>query len=274
MLSPDVIKEIQDMRHLEWSRIRHSSGTAGSYLKAYETINGRKVYYKLSCFDSVHGITGHECINEIIVDRLLFILGVQHLKYQLIYYEILIDGKYYDTCICASEDFKEPGDSKIALDDYYDLKKYQNESMLDFCRRMKWEEYIYTMLVIDFLILNRDRHGANIEILRNRRTGLVRPVPLFDHGLSLIFNCRTDSEVRSADVMEDKPVQCCVGSRSAEKNLTLIPKDKLPVFRNLEERDRIILFKDLENFLPACYFEKIWEMIWTRWNYYENLRNT
>jgi hypothetical protein len=85
MLSPDVINELTDLSYLTWSHARYSSGTAGSYLKAYEIRNGVKLYYKLSCFDPLHGITGNECINELIVDRLLSILGIEHVHYQLIH---------------------------------------------------------------------------------------------------------------------------------------------------------------------------------------------
>ena len=267
----DVIRDIQDLRHLDWSRIRHSSGTAGSYLKAYDVINSRKTYYKLSCYDPVCGITGHECVNEIIADRLLTVLDVEHLHYQLIHALICLDGKEYDTYICSSEDFKEPGDSKIALDDYYALERIDRETILDFCIRQGWEDYIYTMLAVDYLILNRDRHGANVEILRNRRTGSVRPAPLFDHGISLIYSCRSEEEVIEFDPLSDKPIQCCVGSRSARKNLELIPKDHLPKFRPLEERDRYILMGGLEGVLPDVYLEKIWDMIWLRWSEYENM---
>lgn len=271
MIQPDVIREIQDLRYLEWSRIRKSSGTAGSYLKAYSTLDGKKIYYKLSCFDSVNGITGHESVNEIIADRLLSILGIDHLQYQLIHARIIIDSREYETYICASEDFKEPGDSKIALDDYYDLEKQAGESVWMFCERMGWSEYFYHMLIIDFLILNRDRHGANIEILKNRQTGMIRPAPLFDHGLSLVYSCRTEEEVRKFDAMSDKPVQCYIGSHSTMKNLDLIPPDRRPVLRRLEERDRAVLFTGLENILSQIYQDKIWEIIWNRWKYYEEM---
>ena len=273
-MTKDVIRKLQDLRHLEWSRIRHSSGTAGSYLKAYDFLNGKKTYYKLSCYDPVNGITSHECINEIIADRLLTVLGTEHLHYQLIHALIRIDGKEYDTYICSSEDFKESGDSKIALDDYYALERDDQETIMDFCRRQGWEEYIYTMLAADYLILNRDRHGANVEILRNRRTGSIRPAPLFDHGISFVYSCRTEEEVKEFDPLADKPVQCCVGSRSAKKNLELIPKDHMPQFRPLEERDRLILLADLKDLLPDTYLDKIWEMIWQRWKEYENMCHT
>jgi hypothetical protein len=31
-----VVKELQDLRYLNWSKVRHSSGTAGTLLKAEE----------------------------------------------------------------------------------------------------------------------------------------------------------------------------------------------------------------------------------------------
>lgn len=80
-----IIHEKQDMTHLSWSKIRNSSGTAGSFLKAYSILGGRKTYYKLSNYDKARGVIGHECVNEIIVDRLLDILGIPHLHYQLIH---------------------------------------------------------------------------------------------------------------------------------------------------------------------------------------------
>ncbi len=48
------------------------------------------------------------------------------------------------------------------------------------------------MLVVDYLILNKDRYGANIEVLRNNKNNTIRSVPLFDHGLSLLFQCTNE----------------------------------------------------------------------------------
>ena len=65
-----ILKTPQDLRYLSWSKIRGSSGTAGSFLKAYSELNGIKTYYKLSNYDTINGITGHESVNEIIVKSL------------------------------------------------------------------------------------------------------------------------------------------------------------------------------------------------------------
>jgi len=273
MLKPDVVKELQDLRGLTWTRTRHSSGTAGSYLKSYQDVGGRQIYYKLSCYDSVHGITGHESVNEIIVDRLLTVLGIDHLSYQLINGLIEVEGKEYETWLCASENFRESGESKLALDDYYDLHKTEGESPLEFCLRNGWGKYIYEMLITDFLILNRDRHGANIEVLLNRVTGNARLAPLFDHGLSLMYSCSSEQEIDKFDITAELPVQSFVGSRSAADNLKLVPPDVFNGIRKLEDRDRALIFHDLDKCMTAKHMGKLWEMIMWRWNYLENIFN-
>ena len=265
-----IISEKQDLTWLSWSKIRNSSGTAGSFLKAYSNLGGEKIYYKLSNYDVFYGIVGHECINEIIVDRLLTILGIEHLNYQLINADIIVGDSLCNTWLCASRDFKKYGESKIALDAYYQVERLVNEKPLDFCIRKGWKDYIWQMLVVDYLILNRDRHGANIEVLRNSQKKTIRLAPLFDHGLSLIFNCHNEEEVNKVDILEDKPVQCFVGSRSSFENLKLIPKDEHPKLNPLHESDKAILLDGLDFALSKSLQDKIWEMIWKRWCIYED----
>ena len=74
-----IIHDLQDLTYLRWSHIRNSSGTAGTFLKSGSILNSVKRYYKLSNFDPVEGVIGHECVNKIIVDRLLTLLGIPHL---------------------------------------------------------------------------------------------------------------------------------------------------------------------------------------------------
>ena len=268
-----IIHELQDMTHLSWAKTRNSSGTAGSFLKAYEDGVDGKTYFKLSNYDAWKGIIGHECVNEIIVDRLLSILGISHLPYQLIHAKILIDQKEYETWLCASKDFKQRGESKIALDAYYQAESLPNESPMDFCIRNGWESAVYEMLVVDYLILNRDRHGANMEVLRNQRKKTIRLAPLFDHGLSLLSRCESTEAMLREDVMADKPVQCFVGSRSSWENLRLIPRDQRPPLHPLAENDRAILLEGLSEALDQHWLDRIWEMIWKRWQAYEDLCN-
>lgn len=63
----DIICEVKDMRYLDWAARKMSPGTPGCFLKAYEEVNGKRLYYKLSNYDSYRGVFGHECANEIII---------------------------------------------------------------------------------------------------------------------------------------------------------------------------------------------------------------
>ena len=42
----NVKVEKQDLRHLKWSHVRSSSGTAGTFLKSQSMVSGEKIYYK------------------------------------------------------------------------------------------------------------------------------------------------------------------------------------------------------------------------------------
>lgn len=272
-MDSQLILEKQDMTYLSWSKIRHSSGTAGSFLKSYSELGGKKIYYKLSNYDSVKGVIGHESVNELIVDRLLTILGIPHLSYQLIHGDILVNEQREETYLCASEDYKQKGEDKVALDVFYEAEHLPGESPLDFCIRMGWGSYLWQMLAVDFLILNRDRHGANIEVLRNKKKKTIRLAPLFDHGLSLLCTCLSPEAVDRFDIMEDRMVQSYVGSRSAKENLSLIPADQMPLLHSLKESDKTTILDGLDEILPQNLLNKIWDMIWNRWCYYEDFCN-
>lgn len=271
-MKSQIIAQKQDLTMLSWAKARQSSGTAGTFLKSYDDLGPRKTYYKLSDYDVTCGIVGHECVNEIVVDRLLEILGVEHVAYQLIHADVSIGGKVYATWLNASEDFKQPGESKVALDTYYELESEGDESPLDFCERMGWLEQAWQAIVVDYLILNRDRHGANLEVLRNPKTRTIRLAPLFDHGLSLMFRAHDDEQVAAFDVMADLPVQSFFGSHSARSNIELIPHKKLPQFNALRKSDRDALFEGLEEATTPLWRKKAWKMIWKRWCSYEALR--
>lgn len=270
----EIIRELRDYTHLSWTLVRSSSGTAGSFLKSQEQTPRGKIYYKLSSFNSSEGVIGHESVNEIIADRLLTVLGIEHLSYQLIHARILVEGKPYETWICASGDFRRRGESKMALDRFYQAERSgPDETPLAFCLRMGWADYIWRMLVVDYLILNRDRHGANLEVMRDSIHKTVRLAPLFDHGLSFFCRCESEEALEREDVMADKPVQCFVGSRSARDNLNLIPRDSFPDLSPLREEHRGVILDGLDGIISERWQERVWEMIHRRWQEYETLRH-
>ena len=87
-------------------------------------------------------------------------LKILHLQYRLIHAEICIGKKRIETWICSSENFRKPGEQKVRFDLLYDLEKRDDESPLEFAVRYGWEQYIYQMFLVDYLVANRDRHGG------------------------------------------------------------------------------------------------------------------
>lgn len=270
----DIICELQDMRHLDWATRNMSPGTPGCFLKAYEEVNGKRLYYKLSNYDSYRGVFGHECVNELIVSRVMDILRIPHVKYKLIHAQIIIDGKEQETWLSVSENFRKDNEEKLAYDLYYDLQKEGNESPLEFAIRNNWELYMYQMFCIDYLIANRDRHGSNLEVLRNDEDDSVRIAPLFDQGVSLLFSTYGNEKIlEETDVMRDFPVNNYIGSKSLEYNLSLIPKGYDLQIWKLKKEDQDYIFSGIKHVLSEVHRNKIWEMIWKRWCFFEQVRN-
>ena len=265
-----IILKQKDLRNLKWTNIRSSSGTNGMLLKAYDITKKGKVYYKISCFNSADGFTGHECINELIVDRLLNILKIDHLDYTLVNSKILIEEKEYDTYICFSNDFKNKDERKIPFDVFYKTNKLNNESIEDFFKRNGWEKYLYSMILVDYIIMNRDRHGANCEILKSKY-GNIRVAPLYDHGISLLFSCHTKREIEEFDVLRDYPAQTILNTKSTKENLNIIPKEFFQNLNKLTYSDKDEIMNDLHYIITKEHADKIWQMIWERWCYCENL---
>lgn len=270
----DIVFRLTDLRRLKWSEGGGaSSGTMGCFLKSYEHNGSRRIYYKLSNYDAYRGVFGHESVNELIAARLMDVLGIPHVAYRLIHAQILVDEKPVETWICSSNNFLRADESKIALDAYYQQHRLSaEETPYDFCLRQGWAKQIHQMLLVDYLICNRDRHGANIELIVSQG-GEVRPAPLFDHGVSLLFSTyNNNEEICAFDVMRDRPVNNFIGTRSTQTNLRFIPNDF--VTHPLNAHDRSVIMRGVEKTVPRILAEKIWNMIYSRWCYYEEIHHT
>lgn len=268
------ISDKQDLSYLNWRIGKNSSGTPGTFLKAEDTVDGVHYYYKLSDYDRMRGIVGHESINELIVSRLLDEIKIPHTNYDLINAKIIVnEAEINNAYVAVSKDFKKRGDRKIAMDEYFEIEHEKGETPLDFCVRMGWKKYLIDMLICDFVILNRDRHGANIELII-KKDGHVFPAPLFDHGLSLMCRAQTDEEVKKFDPLEDKRVQSFIGGNSVLENLKIFPKNN---FYNIgrpdnEKIERIL--QGLQEPLGKVRYKAISRMIKLRWQAYEDFLNS
>ena len=78
---------------------------------------------------------------------------------------------------------------------------------------------------------------------------------------------------RVMDVVEDFPVNNYIGAKSLEFNLSFIPGEFDLQINSLNEKDKKYIFRDLEAVISPMRIEKLWEMIWKRWCYFETVCN-
>ena len=270
-MARDIVTAIQDMTALSWSERACSSGTAGTYLKARSGSGMRMVYYKLSRYNGLE-IDGCECVNELVASRLMQILGMEHLTYRLVHAKVAIDGREHETWLNASKNFRGRGERKLGLGTFFELYHREGEAPYDFCVRYGWEGKVKQMMLVDYLIANRDRHSSNVEVLV-QRDGSARLAPLFDSGLSLLAPYAADEgRIASFDPLRPVATTNFIGSRSLEENLLhAVP---VPDVNSLSSESKGQLMHGLDRVLSHAHCDKIWEMIWRRWEHYEEIRDS
>jgi len=256
-----------DLRDITWSAAAGSVASDGVQMKAERSINGVNYYLKLSRYDSYRGIYGHESVNELIAGRLGKLLSFNVPEGKLKKCIVRIDGIEYDTYVYMAQSFKTVG-SRVAFETFYiDNRLSRTESPLGLCRRFGWTEYIYKMFVFDYLIINRDRHGANIEVMKN---GDKQLSPYFDNGLSFVCSCTNEAELATFSITEDRPVNNFIGENRLKPNLESI--DVSLKYNKLLQSDSEIIFEGLQGVLSEPYLTMIWDIIWRRWDDVKELR--
>jgi len=258
-----------DLRGEVWSKTAGSIVSDGVYMKTELPIDGTNFYLKLSRYDSYRGVYGHESVNELIAYRLGKTLGFSVPEGYLKKCIVNIDDKEHETYVFAAKSYKTAG-SRTAFEDFYvDNRLSEKESPLDLCKRFGWAEIIYKMFIFDYLIINRDRHGANLEVMKN---GNISISPFLDNGLSFVCSCTDESELKSFDITEDRAVNNFIGEKRLGANLDKI--DMKVEFNQLHDADLDNLFKGLHGVLPESYFGVIREIIQRRWQNVTQFRYT
>ena len=257
---------LTDLTALRWEGIEVGKPTTtGSFLKA---VSENKIFYKLSLADVViNKIVGFEAFFEVIASRLCRELGIECVQYELIRAKILLpnNSECIETHLCASHDYRGFSKKETAEGLCLLLGK-DSETALDTLRRLGFSDFIDRLLLTDFLICNRDRHGKNFEFFT--KNGVTKPVPLFDNGFSFVSPYGDNLEkIEQFNPLRDVIANNFLGSRSLEENLRLIQK---PVVVNKPKIGfRTELFRDMED-LPSVVEDKVWEIFEARYNYAKN----
>lgn len=174
-----------DMRKDVWSVSKETPGTNGVFLKARRIVNGKQLFFKLSNFDTVNGFYGIECIAEILAQRIACWEEVPFVEQRLIPVLVSIDGVEYNTYAVCSMDYRHENEKRLSLEQYCSLMGHSNDST-EYLMSSEFGYKLRKFMLLDYIIYNRDRHGANIEVLFDTLKEFYRLVDVFDNGLSLI----------------------------------------------------------------------------------------
>ncbi|MDD3362675.1 MAG: excisionase [Hespellia sp.] len=152
--------------------------------KKWKIIDGKRCLMK-----GGSGATQQEPYNEVLASRIMERLGIPHVKYSL-----LVENDYpYSVC----EDFITPQTDLISAWYIMQTIKKQNHASvyqhyLNCCEAQGIpgiRESLDRMMVLDYLIVNEDRHQNNFGVVRNAETLVyMGAAPLFDSGTALWFD--------------------------------------------------------------------------------------
>lgn len=152
--------------------------------KRWAIIDGKRCLVK-----GGSGATQQEPYNEVLASAIMRRLGIAHVPYKL-----MVQDEYpFSVC----EDFVTPQTELISAWYIMQTQKKENhvsiyQHYLNCCDALGIpgiREALDRMLVLDYLIVNADRHQNNFGVLRNADTlEWIGPAPIYDSGTSLWFS--------------------------------------------------------------------------------------
>ena len=134
--------------------------------------------------------------NEVLASEICRLLGFNHVKYDLEIYNDIVVSKCpcfitknteLITCHQIRNDIKKHGN----IEDYEEYIKLLEKNGIKNARIQ-----MENMYILDFLIMNEDRHLNNFGIIRDVNTlKWIECAPIFDNGKSLNINYYNDDEL-------------------------------------------------------------------------------
>lgn len=158
-----------------------------------------------------------EPLNEVIASKVCTVLGLKAAEYSI----QVIDGVPHSVC----EDFVSTDSELISAWYIFQMRKQDNaeshyQHYLRVCEELGipgMQEFLDKMFVLDFLMMNEDRHLGNFGALRDPETlQWIGPAPVYDTGTSLCYNRDTGA----VSPYEDVP--CKPFSGQHEKQIGLV----------------------------------------------------
>jgi hypothetical protein len=187
--SEDIGNLLLSGRWTGGSLISPDSATNGIVRKMWKIIRGRRCLFKGSFQESFQT----EPFREVFASKMLYKLldGLEkryHVLYGLLFNTSGLTRSVYSVC----ENFVTPDTEYVAFNQINaSYKRPVRMSPFDFCASFygskKW--VLEVMLILDYIVLNEDRHYGNFGIIRDVNScEILGPAPIFDTGSSLFHD--------------------------------------------------------------------------------------
>jgi hypothetical protein len=158
-----------------------------------------------------------EPFNEVFVSMVLEDMGIDHVPYGC----EKNDNEWVSICPCIIDKNTEMVSAMDAIRKEGLTDTYKDYA--DLCEKRGLTHIVDdldTMIFIDYLVGNTDRHWNNFGVIRDAGTGTwLKTIPLFDHGASLWNNGIIDYSAKTHRSFSGK---------TNEDNLTLLAGKKIP----------------------------------------------
>ena len=231
-----VSDDVLDLRCLNFSLGNQGSGSAGTLYKS-STPNW---FFKLSHFSEyAPDDYGYESVCEVIGSRLCNSLNITNASYSILHALINIGNRKYTLYLCVSRNFKERNEKRTTLENLLKLQGFDTiELMSNFnnCKALSFYDDLCKMLLVDYILDNRDRHGANIELLTKGDS--FRLAPVYDTGYSLLSPLNYDvDKFKDFNPLHNGPVNNFLISRYWEDVLCNLKGNVVVPTLNAEDLD-------------------------------------
>lgn len=200
--SEDIGKLLVEGNWNNGSLVSPDNTSDGVVKKKWKIINGKRCLLK----GSSNIITQPQPYREVFASKVAQILFKTFDPSMVVPYWITVeDEKAGSRAYSVCENFITPDTEYVSFNQINAFYKKENKmSQFQFCRSFYGDKafVLDLMLILDYIVLNEDRHYGNFGMIRSAITGeFLGPAPVFDTGSSLYY----DSTRLNVESVESKP---------------------------------------------------------------------
>ena len=139
-----------------------------------------------------------QAVNEYFAAELAEAMGIAHVMYDL---DAIKKADGTDDIVCVAPLFTSENVGFVPADEFFaeqgvDMSAGLGSPVTQRALTEAFDDDTYAdMMIFDAIIGNRDRHLGNFGYLRDNDTGeYIKPAPLFDNGMSLLYGAAGNSQ--------------------------------------------------------------------------------